>query len=138
MRIVSLVPAATEILAELGAADCLVGISHECDYPPSIRHLPRLTTSLLSSTDNSRQIDARLRTARARDETLIVLAADEIRALQPDMIVTQALCEVCAISEGAVRRLGEAIHPAPEVVTMSGRTIAGVIDDIMQLAEKVG
>src|SRR5262245_58874671 len=130
MRIVSLLPGATEILAALGAVDHLVGISHECDYPPSIGHLPRLTTSLLDGTEPSAEIDARLRAASANNEMVIVLAGDEIRSLEPDLIVTQALCEVCAVGEGAVRRLADAFERAPEVVTLSGRTIAGVIADI--------
>jgi iron complex transport system substrate-binding protein len=135
MRIISLVPAATEILAELGAADQLVGISHECDYPASIRDLPRVTTTRLDTGANSRQIDARL---RAEGPTTIIVAADEIRSLRPDLIVTQALCEVCAVSEGAVRRLADAIKPAPEIVTLAGRTIAGVIYDILRLGEHLG
>ncbi|MGH7469449.1 MAG: ABC transporter substrate-binding protein [Longimicrobiales bacterium] len=132
MRIISLVPAATEILAELGAADQLVGISHECDYPAAIRDLPRVTTTVLDTGATSRQIDARL---RAEGTTTIVVAAEEIRSLRPDLIVTQALCEVCAVSEGAVRRLADALKPAPEIITLAGRTIAGVIYDILRLGE---
>ncbi|MGH7463003.1 MAG: cobalamin-binding protein, partial [Longimicrobiales bacterium] len=138
MRIISLVPAATEILADLGAADHLVAISHDSDHPASIRHLPRVTASLLKGNESSAQIDARLRAARGVGETTIVLAAEEIRTLQPDLIVTQALCEVCAVSEGAVRRLGAVIKPAPDVLTLSGRTIAGVIYDILRLGEQIG
>ena len=138
MRIVSLVPAATEILAELGAADQLVGISHECDFPASIRSVRRVTTSTLDGNAPSGQIDARLRAAVANGSTTIVLAADEIRELEADLIVTQALCEVCAVSEGAVRRLADAVKPAPEIVALTGRTLAGVIYDILRLGEQLG
>ena len=134
MRIISLVPAATEILADLGAADQLVGISHECDYPASVQHLPRVTTTTIEPGDDSRRIDARL---REEGET-VVLAAQEIQALKPDLIITQALCEVCAVSEGAVRRLADAIKPTPETMALSGRTIAGVTYDILRLGEAVG
>ncbi|MGH7462904.1 MAG: ABC transporter substrate-binding protein, partial [Longimicrobiales bacterium] len=138
MRIISLVPAATEILAELGAADQLVGISHECDYPAAIRSLPRVTVTPMDGSETSGQIDARLRAAQANGGTTIVVAADEVRALRPDLIVTQSLCEVCAVSGGAVRRLADAFRPAPDVITMSGRTIAGVIYDILRLGEQLG
>jgi iron complex transport system substrate-binding protein len=134
MRIISLVPAATEILAELGAADQLVGISHECDYPASVQHLPRVTTTTIDPQDDSRRIDARLR----ERETTIVVAAQEIQALNPDLIVTQALCEVCAVSEGAVRRLADALKPMPEVMALTGRTVAGIIYDVLRLGEAVG
>ena len=103
MRIVSLLPSATEIVCALGAADELVGISHECDFPESIRGRPVLTRARIDARASSRAIDAAVR-AVVRDALSIYVVDDQrLAALEPDVIVTQDLCEVCAVSLDDVR-----------------------------------
>src|ERR1043166_4339588 len=99
MRIVSLLPSATEIICALGLEDQLVGVTHECDWPPLVLGLPKVTRTLIPYDATSGEIDRlvreRLRTARA----LYTLDMPRLQALQPELIVTQALCDVCAVAE---------------------------------------
>lgn len=133
-RTISLLPGATETIAALGAADRLVGISHECDWPAAIRHLPRVTTTPIDVAAPSAAIDAQVRRAVAEGKAVIGVDADPLREARPTHLVTQSLCEVCAVSDGEVFRLAAVHDPAPAVVTMTGRTLSGVFDDIHLLA----
>jgi iron complex transport system substrate-binding protein len=130
VRVVTLLPAGTEIVAALGAAGHLVGISHECDYPHSVQRLPRVTTTPIDPTSSGGAIDAEVR--RLREAGLPVIAVDggQIRRLRPDLIITQGLCEVCAVSDGEVFRLAEAIHPAPRILSLAARDLGGIWSDI--------
>ncbi len=97
-RIVSLLPSATEIVCALGLSDALVGVSHECDWPPAVRVLPMLTSAAIPAGLPSGETDRRVRERLARGDGLYALDVVLMQALQPTLIVTQALCEVCSIA----------------------------------------
>jgi iron complex transport system substrate-binding protein len=130
VRVVTLLPAGTEIVAALGGAGHLVGISHECDYPPSVQGLPRVTTTPIDATSSGGTIDAEVRRLREAGRPVIAVDGDQIQRLRPDLIITQGLCEVCAVSEGEVYRLAEAIHPAPRVLSLAAHDLRGIWRDI--------
>jgi iron complex transport system substrate-binding protein len=138
MRVLSLLPAATEIVATLGALDRLVGVTHECDYPPEVARLPRVTRSAVDAAATPGAIDAAVREHVGAGRPLYELAEEEIRALAPDVIVTQAVCEVCAVSEHHVRALAARLRPAPRVVTVSATTLDGIFRDVATLADALG
>jgi iron complex transport system substrate-binding protein len=129
-RVVTLLPAATEIVAALGDISLLAGISHECDYPASVQHLPRVTATPIDLGASSRAIDAAVRALHESGRPVIAVDAEEIRRLAPDLIITQSLCEVCAMSNGEVYRLATAINPPPKIVSLSARNLAGIWADI--------
>jgi iron complex transport system substrate-binding protein len=130
MRVVTLLPAATEIVAALGAANTLVGISHECDHPPSVNDLPRVTATAIDPRASGAEIDAEVRRLRAAGVPVIAVEAQALRRLAPDLIVTQGLCEVCAVEDGAVHRLAAALRPTPSVLSLGATTVGGIVDDI--------
>lgn len=140
LRIVSLLPSATEIVCALGAEAELVGISHECDFPPSVAARPVLTRSRLDPHGTSRGIDGALR-AVVRD-ALGIYAIDEnaLAAAAPDVIVTQDLCEVCAVSlddvRAAVAKLAHRDHV--EIVSLRPTRLADVLGDVGRIAEAIG
>src|SRR5689334_356854 len=105
MRVVTLLPAATEIVAALGAGEQLVGVSHECDHPSWVQRLPRVTATPLDVAAPGQIIDAEVRRLRDSGRPVIAIDPDQLAALAPDLIVTQGLCEVCAVSDGEVHRL---------------------------------
>lgn len=137
-RIISLLPGATEMLVALGAADRLVGISHECDYPASVQHLPRATTTPIDQSRSSADIDRMVREATAEGRAVIAIDAEQLRALRPDMLVTQVLCDVCAVADGEAHRLAAVLDPPPRVVALQGRTLQGVWNDILALGAAIG
>jgi iron complex transport system substrate-binding protein len=130
VRVVTLLPAGTEIVAALGGAGQLVGISHECDYPGSVQRLPRVTTTPIDPGSSGATIDAEVRHLRDAGRPVIAVDAGQIRKLRPDLIITQGLCDVCAVSDGEVYRLVEAIHPAPRVLSLAARDLGGIWRDI--------
>jgi iron complex transport system substrate-binding protein len=134
MRVVTLLPAATEIVAALGGAGSLVGISHECDHPASVLGLPRVTATPIDPDAPGAAIDAEVRRLHGAGKPVIGVDADALRRLAPDLLITQDLCEVCAVAEGEVHRLAAAVQPAPAVLALSGRTIEGILADICAVA----
>jgi iron complex transport system substrate-binding protein len=134
MRVVTLLPAATEIVCAVGAEHLLAGISHECDWPPTITALPRVTWTPLDASGTSGEIDRAVRELRGRGRPVIAVDAERLRALRPDLLVTQDLCEVCAVADGEVHRVAEVLSPAPEVLALQARTLDGIFRDI----ERVG
>src|SRR5206468_5532692 len=98
MRIVSLLPSATEIICQLGLEEQLVGVTHECDYPASVRRLPKVTRTLIPTDVSSAEIDRLVRERLAGQAALYSLDTDMLERLAPDLIVTQALCDVCAVA----------------------------------------
>lgn len=137
MRIVSLLPAATEIVALLGATDHLVGITHECDYPDVVGSRARVTKSAIPHTHDPAAIDAAVSQAHGEGLALFTLDEARIRALHPDVILTQALCDVCAVSETDVRALASRLSPEPRVVTLGGTSVDGIYDDIRAVANAI-
>jgi iron complex transport system substrate-binding protein len=137
-RIVSLLPAATEMVAALGAQSSLVGISHECDYPPGITHLPRVTATPIDPSLPSGAIDGLVRRDREQGRPVIGVNAAQLRRLAPDLIITQDLCEVCAVADGEVHRLARAMATEPAVVSLGARDLAGIWRDIDSVARALG
>lgn len=133
MRIVSLFPGATEIVAGLGLSDSLVGRSHECNWPPSVGSVPVVSASTIDpSRLDSRQIDDAVKAAMASGAALYTVDAALLEKLQPDIVLTQDLCAVCAVS-------GEDLRPLEARLFSSGaRTIAGIADSVRELAGELG
>ena len=130
MRVVTLLPAATEMVMALGGADSLVGVSHECDYPPAVGRLPRLTASPIDPSASSGKIDSEVRRLTAAGLPVIALDAAALDRLAPDLLITQDLCEVCAVADGEIHRLGRVLRSPPAVLSLSARTLPGIWDDI--------
>jgi len=138
MRIVSLVPNGTEILFAVGAGDFVVGVSHECDFPAEARTRPILTGSTLTPGMSAAEVDAAVSAQLASGLSLYTLDEARIAELAPDVIVTQQLCPVCAVStaqvEGAVRPLPR----CPELVSLDPRTLGEVFADVRRVGEVTG
>jgi iron complex transport system substrate-binding protein len=138
MRIVSLVPSATETLFALGLGDQLVGVTHECDYPPQARELRPVTVDRLSAGLSAAEIDAAVRERTLNGEAIYELDEEEIEELEPDLIVTQALCPVCAVDYAEVQRLAARLHPQPRVIALDPHTLGEMLGDVRTLAEATG
>lgn len=138
-RIATLLPSATEIVCALGLGDRLVGVSHECDHPPEVRTLPRLTSSSIDSTASSGEIDRQVRAQLTRGLSLYQVDEQGLAALAPDLIITQDTCRVCAVSlpevEAAVASL---VGSAVQVVSLAPLALDDVLDGIEQVAEVAG
>ena len=136
MRVVSLLPSATEIACLVGGHDMLVGRSHECDYPPdpsNLAHLPVLTAPRVTATQPA-AIDQQVREALASPQgpqSLYTLFADRLAALAPDVILTQDLCEVCSIDLATVRAVAASLPKPPQIVSLNPQSVEAVLDDIL-------
>ncbi|MFL5618975.1 MAG: ABC transporter substrate-binding protein [Gemmatimonadaceae bacterium] len=137
-RIVSLLPAATEIVAALGAIDQLVGVTHECDHPSSAMHLPRVTGSAIDRDASSAAIDADVRALASAGAPVFTLDVALVASLAPQVLLTQSVCEVCALPESEVDRAVAALAVAPAVVSLGGTTLEGVWDDIRRVGDAIG
>jgi iron complex transport system substrate-binding protein len=135
VRIASLVPSATEMLFALGLGDSVVAVTHECDYPPEAAELPHLTRSVIPEGLAAAEIDREVRERTERGEAIYELDADEVHDLEPDLIVTQAVCEVCAVSFEDVTKVAASMDPQPEVLSLDPTTLGEVIADVRRLAE---
>lgn len=135
MRVLSLLPASTEIICALGAGDALVGVTHECDFPGEIvRRLPRVTRYMIAAHVTAPgEIDRAVRERSNAGEPLYELDEATIASLAPDLIVTQALCDVCAVSETDVRAIAARMTNHPNVATLDGSSWEGVADDIRRV-----
>ncbi|MGH8477457.1 MAG: cobalamin-binding protein [Burkholderiales bacterium] len=138
MRIVSLLPSATEMICILGLEDRLVGVTHECDFPAFVRRLPRVTRTLIPAEAPSAEIDRlvreRLRTSRA----LYTLDLPTLEGLRPDLIVTQALCDVCAVAEDEVRAAACMLPGGPRVINLEPQSLSQIFAAIRQVAKAAG
>jgi iron complex transport system substrate-binding protein len=138
MRIVSLVPHATELLFALGLGDQVVGVTHECDHPADARGRPHVTRDRLPAGLTSREIDAAVREHTEGGEAIYALDEDALRDLAPDLIVTQALCPVCAVSYDDVRAIAERMKPVPNVVSLDPKTYGETLADVRTVAAATG
>ncbi len=138
MWIVSLVPAATEIVCALGLGAQLVGVSHECDYPPAVQRLPRLTASTLPTGVSSAAIDAAVGSLLQAGESLYAVDEVALAACAPDLILTQALCEVCAVSYSDTCRAARLLERDPRIVSLEPLDLAGVFEAILAVGGLTG
>jgi iron complex transport system substrate-binding protein len=134
MRVASLLPSATETLFALGVEP--VGVSHSCDHPPAARELPTLTSTVVDHADRSAaDIDEQMRDV---DGAVYDLDVDRLAALDPDLLVTQATCDVCAVDASAVRAAADRLDPAPDVLACDPHSFADALDDVVRIGEAVG
>jgi iron complex transport system substrate-binding protein len=136
MRIVSLLPSATEILFALGLGDQVVGVTHECDYPPQVRSLPVLTRCVFDSEKlTQEQIDQEVRRLAEAGESLYRIDDDLFREANPDLIITQDLCHVCAITPDEVQRAKRILKSSPQTVLLSPSVLEDVFSDMRSVAK---
>ncbi len=135
MRIVSLVPSATEMLFALGLGADLIAVTHECDYPPAARELPKITRDVLPQGLSAAEIDAAVKERTLAGESIYELDTEALHDLGPDLIVTQALCSVCAVSYDDVRAVAEEIDTHPQVISLDPHTVGEVLGDARTLAQ---
>jgi len=133
VRVVSLLPAATEIVAALGAGDWLVGVSHECDYPPAVQALPRVTRSTLDPALSSGEIDRQMAAAQAAGTSPSTIDTELLRRLAPDVILGQSVCDVCAVGENQLAQALGQLAARPTVVTLHAHDLEGVLADIARV-----
>ncbi len=139
VRVVSLLPSATEALCAIGGGHLLVGRSHECDYPAStLSHLPVLTAQRIPHDAPPAEIDALVSAALATSQSLYTVDEDLLRSLRPDVILTQDLCEVCSIDLAAVRRIASTLPGPPQIVSLNPTTVEGTLDDLLTVARATG
>lgn len=138
MRIVSLLPSATEILFAIGAGDDVVGVTHECDFPPQAQRLPRLTSSALPHAARAADIDRHVRNFLHGGSSLYHLDAELLERLQPDLIVTQELCEVCAVSYSIVDRAARRLASDPRIISLEPSSLEDVFANIVTLGTLTG
>ncbi|HVF78663.1 MAG TPA: cobalamin-binding protein [Solirubrobacteraceae bacterium] len=138
MRIVSLVPHATELLFALGLGDQVVGVTHECDYPDEAQDLPQVTRDVLEPGLAPGEIDAAVRARTAAGESIYELDDELVRELEPDLIVTQALCHVCAVSVDEVQALAQSMPEPPCVISLDPTTYGETVGDVRTIAQATG
>src|SRR5438128_6780756 len=138
MRIASLLPSATEIVCALGLENDLVAVTHECDYPESIRGRPVLTRSLLSGTRSGADVDRHIRELVHQGSSIYSLDAPLLAALRPDLILTQELCEVCAVSYPIVERAARRLGSSPQLVSLEPESLEDVFANILFVGRLAG
>jgi iron complex transport system substrate-binding protein len=138
MRIASLVPSSTEMLFALGLGESVVAVTHECDYPPEARGIPHLTSTVLPSDIAPAEIDATVKAIVGEGRALYELDEERLAELGPDLIVTQAVCDVCAVSYEDVLRVAARLPSEPYVLQQDPSTLAEVLEDVTRLGEATG
>jgi iron complex transport system substrate-binding protein len=148
MRVVSLLPSATELLFAAGGGDLLVGRSHECDWPLAAMRAPILTSARIAHTAgsggeqsvpvDSAAIDAAVRASIAAGESLYHLDEHLLRELDPDVILTQDLCDVCSIDLRSVERIARTLPRVPKIINLNPTTVWQVLDDVLTVGEAIG
>lgn len=138
-RIASLLPSATEMVCALGLHESLVGVSHECDHPPEVvSRLPRLTRSALPGGLRQAETDAEVTRRLRSGEALYLLDEELLARLQPDVILTQELCGVCALDSGRVRQAASRLPGPPRVLSFQPPSLEGIFGDLLALAGALG
>jgi iron complex transport system substrate-binding protein len=138
MKICSLLPSATEILFALGLGDQVAGVSHECDFPPEARSKPVLIKSRISHTESAAAIDRQVREFLGRGESLYSVDFERLRAIEPEIIVTQDLCHVCAATPDDLGAALAHLQRRPRVVTLNPHSLADVCADVRTVGEATG
>ncbi len=139
MRIASLLASATEMVCALGLGDRLVGISHECDYPPEVLDKPRLSRPRFDPRVlSSGEIDAAVGRAMERYGSVYVVDADRIAAVCPDLILTQAVCEVCAVPTSSAQEAAASLDYQPRILSLDAHDITGVFRSIAEIGKAAG
>jgi len=138
-RVVSLLPSATEILHFVGAGDSLIGITHECDYPSGVETLPKLTSTPLDyHSMTSAEIDAAIGENLTDTGSIYALDAELLEELEPDLVLTQGLCDVCGVSLSVVERATVGLTKAPRILSMDPTSLGGMLDATVEVGEAVG
>lgn len=138
MRIASLVPSATEMLFAVGLGESVVGVTHECDWPPEAAELPQLTATVLPPGLSAGEIDAAVKEVVGAGRALYTLDEERLDELAPDLIVTQAVCEVCAVSYDDVVAVAQRLPSRPRVLQQDPSRLGEVLDDVTRLGEAAG
>jgi iron complex transport system substrate-binding protein len=136
-RIASLLPGATEIALALGLGESLVAVSHSCDFP-EVAGLPRVTRTRIPRDAPSREVDRLVRTALARGESLYQVDAEQLDAVEPELILTQGICQVCAVGPGEVADAMPALRSRPQTLSLEPRTLDETFTEILRVGQAVG
>jgi iron complex transport system substrate-binding protein len=138
MRIVSLLPSATEMVFALGLGDSLVGVTHECDFPPQALKLPQVTRSAISPGASSLEIDKAVSTALEEQGTIYDLDLELLERLKPDLILTQRLCDVCAVSYDRVQTAARELSSKPRVINLEPHGLGDIFENILTVGRELG
>jgi len=138
MRIASLVPSATEMLFALGLGESVVAVTHECDHPAAARSLPHLTRTVLADGLDARGIDTAVKETVGEGRALYELDEERLAELAPDLIVTQAICDVCAVSYEDVVAVAARLPNRPRVLQQDPSTLGEMLEDVIRLGEATG
>lgn len=139
MRIVSFLSSATEIVHLLGLQERLVAISHECDYPPESLHLPRVSRPRFDPVGlGSAEIDAAVRRSMEEFGSVYEVDRERLAELSPDLLLTQAVCEVCAVPTGSVEEAISTLARSPRILSLDAHTIAGILDSVLDVGTAAG
>lgn len=136
MRICSFLPSTTEIVYALGLDDKLVGITHECDYPPEVKTKPRVVMSNIAHEKlKSREIDEIVKKNKKEGKSTYIVDIAKLKEANPDIILTQDLCEVCAVSGNTVTKVADALKNKPEIISLGPKTVSEVLNSILSIGE---
>ena len=138
MNIVSMVPSATEILCALGLAADIVGISHDCDYPAEILNRPRITATTLGPDLSSYQIDEKVRASASAGHSLYLIQAELLEKLNPDLVITQEQCSMCAVDRQRTLRALQAMQLKTDWLSLSATGFSGLYDDLVAVGSATG
>lgn len=138
MRICSLLPSATEIVFALGRGDSLVGVSHECDYPEQARQIVKVTRSKIPPGISSQRIDSAVSSTLETEGSLYELDLELLERLQPQLVLTQQLCDVCAVSFDRVQEAVQALKSRPRVLNLEPHSLADILENIRTVGEAIG
>jgi iron complex transport system substrate-binding protein len=138
VRIVSLLPSATEIICSLGLLDVLVGVTHECDFPSPVLDLPKVTETVIPHEASSSEIDSLVRSRLQSSTALYSLNMDVLHDLNPDLIITQALCDVCAVSESEVLEAIKQLKGKPQLINLEPMSLGDVLKTILMVGDATG
>ena len=138
MKIITLLPSAAEIVCDLGLQKSLISVRHECDYPIDVKLLPKITSSMISENLSPIQIDTQVAKAVRNNDVIYKINGDLLSKLKPDVIITQGICDVCAVDIGTVREamflLPEIVESKVQIISLSGKNFSGILDDISKIS----